>query len=388
MHRILTLPDVNATISTRAPAVFFLYRQSELRNDALRASVGAGARYSLYGLDELAAACFPVAHSLESGVRPGVAARAAGRVLDRGVRAAGGYSGDFATVLACRRRLNDADVVFSTVDTVGIPLALLARGGLVRTPIVYAAIGLPERLAQLRTTRARRVFLDAYRRLHTIVAYGRGEVDALREWLGEGGPQVSFVPFGVDATYFRPQAGVIVDTDIVSIGADPRRDHRLFLALARAHPEWSFRLVLTSDAARSLGAVPGNVTREVGIAFDDVRDRLASARAVVLPVQENSYSGATTVLLQAMAMGKPVVVSRTAAIATGYYLEDGVNCRLVAPGDLDELEAGVRRLFADESQAASLGARARETVERSLTWSRYVDTLSGLLSAAGSRVAS
>ncbi|MBM2821659.1 MAG: hypothetical protein HW413_405 [Thermoleophilia bacterium] len=369
--------------------MFVLYRHSQLRRDALAAPAGAGARYSLYGLDELSAAGFPVAHNLEPGARPGTAARAAGGVLDRVVRGLGGYSGDFATVLACRRRLNDADVVFSTVDTVGIPLALLARRGGIRTPIVYAAIGLPERLTQLRTARARRVFLDAYRRLHTIVAYGRGEVDALREWLGEGGPQVSFVPFGVDPIYFSPRPDATADTDIVSIGADPRRDHGLFLALARAHPEWSFRLVLTSDAIRSLGVVPGNVTTEVDIAFDTVRDRLANARAVVLPVQENSYSGGTTVLLQAMAMGKPVVVSRTAAIATGYHLEDGVNCRLVAPGNLEELEAEVSELLADDSQAASLGARARETVERNLTWSRYVDTLSGLLcAAAASRVPS
>jgi glycosyltransferase involved in cell wall biosynthesis len=389
VHRILTLPDVNATVSTPAPAVFFLYRESRLRHDALAAPVGTGARYSLYGLDELAAAGFPVAHSLEPGVRPGVAARAAGRVLDRGVRAAGGYSGDFATVLACRQRLNDADVVFSTVDTVGIPLALIARRGLVRTPVVYAAIGLPERLAQLRTTRARRMFVDAYRRLHTIVAYGWGEVDALREWLGDDGPQVLFVPFGVDTTYFAPRASTIADTDIVSIGADPRRDHELYLTLAQAHPEWSFRLVLTRDAARLLGAVPGNVTVEADLPFDGIRDRLANARAVVLSVRENSYSGATTVLLQAMATGKPVVVSRTGAIATGYHLEDGVNCRLVSPGSLDELDAAVRELLADDSHAATLGARARETVERSLSWSQYTGALADVLSvAARSRVTS
>ena len=156
-------------------------------------------------------------------------------------------------MLACRRPLNDADVVFSTVDTVGIPLALLAGRGLVRTPIVYAAIGLPERLAQLRSARARRMFVDAYRRLHTIVAYGAGEVDALRDWLGDGGPPVAFVPFGVDSTYFAPQPDAVVDTDVVSIGADPRRDHMLFLALARARPEWSYRLVLASDAAAHSG---------------------------------------------------------------------------------------------------------------------------------------
>ncbi|MGH3136776.1 MAG: glycosyltransferase family 4 protein [Gaiellaceae bacterium] len=376
------------SVPTRVPSVFFLYRRSQLRDDALAAPVGAGARYSLYGLDELASAGLAVAHNLEPGREAGQVARTAGALLDRVVRAAGGYSGDFATVLASRRELNNADVVFSTVDTVGIPLALLARRGVIRAPIVYAAIGLPERLGQLRSARARRVFLDAYRRLHTIVAYGWGEVEALRDWLGEGGPSVVFVPFGVDATYFAPQSGTTIDTDVLSIGADPRRDHQLFLALARAHPEWRFRLVLTADASRALGAVPANVTVEVDIPFDGLRSRLASARAVVLPVQENSYSGATTVLLQAMAMGKPVVVSRTAAIATGYCLEDGVNCRLVSPGSLDVLDAATRGLVADDSRAGALGSRARETVEASLTWSRYAGRMADLLAAAARSKAS
>ena len=197
---------MNATVPTQAQSVFVLYRESRLRRDALAAPVGAGSRYSLYGLDELAADGFTVSHNLAPGRAPGAAARAVGVVLDRAVRAVGGYSGDFASVLACRRQLNDADVVFSTVDTVGIPLTLLARRGLIRTPIVYAAIGLPERLAQLRTARARQLFLDAYRRLSTIVTYGWGEAEALREWLGDAGPRVLFVPFGVDTTYFAPNS--------------------------------------------------------------------------------------------------------------------------------------------------------------------------------------
>ena len=53
-----------------------------------------------------------------------------------------------------------------------------------------------------------------------------------------------------------------------------------------------------------------------------IRERLLAARVVALPVRENSYSGATTTLLQAMACGKPTVVTRTAAIARGYELED------------------------------------------------------------------
>lgn len=366
----------------RPRTAFFLYRDSALRRAALEAAPGSGERYSLYGLDEVASPGWSVGHNVEPGREPGAGARAAGAVLDRIVRWSGGYSGDFASVLASRRAIARADVVFSTVDTVGIPLVLLARAGVVRTPIVYAAIGLPERLEQLRGAPARRLFHGAFRRMHTILAYGAGEVDMLRAWLGDGGPNVVFVPFGVDTDVFRPEPDREPSVDVVSAGSDPRRDFALLLEVAGRRPEWTVHVVGSRDNEAPLASAPANVTTEVEIPFDAVRDRLASARVVALPVRENSYSGATTVLLQSMALGKPVVVSRTAAIARGYHLEDGVNCRLVPPGDATALERAVAELLDDPEQAAELGARARETVERHLTWERYASRIRELLDAA------
>ena len=73
-------------------------------------------------------------------------------------------------------------------------------------------------------------------RLDTIVAYGWGEVEELRAWLGPHGPRVEFVAFGVDTESFRPDADAVVGDDVVSIGADPRRDFGLLLDLARRLP--------------------------------------------------------------------------------------------------------------------------------------------------------
>src|SRR5207244_4602594 len=117
------------------------------------------------------------------------------------------------------------------------------------------------------------------------------------------------------------------------------------------------------------------------ISLEDVRNRLARARVVALPVRENSYSGGTTVLLQAMAMAKPVVVSRTAAVSEGYGLEDGVNCRLVPPGDPVAFEHALE----EETSAgavSSIGTRARETVERGFSWERYTQALWEIVRAA------
>ena len=80
-----------------------------------------------------------------------------------------------------------------------------------------------------------------------------------------------------------------------------------------------------------------------------------------------------------MALGKPVVVTRTKAIATGYGLVDGENCRLVEPGDAAGFGRALSGVLRDEWHARSLGARARRTVEEGLTWERYVDRIETIL---------
>ena len=177
-------------------------------------------------------------------------------------------------------------------------------------------------------------------------------------------------------------SGAEPEDDVVSVGADPRRDFGLLADIAARHPELRFRIVAGADNARGLGSLPGNVAVETDITLEAVRARLAGARVVALPVRDNSYSGATTVLLQAMALGKPVVVSATDAIVEGYGLEDRVNCRLVEPGDEQAFEQALLETLADPQ---TLGVRARETVEPNLSWGRYTDTISDILSAACTR---
>ena len=360
-------------------SVFFAFRDAPERRAALQAQESLD-RYRLFGLDDIAGKGATVRHNLERAATPAWA-RVASRGVNAGLHAFGIPGGDFSAVLPCLRELNSADVVFSTVDTVGIPLLVLKRARILRPPLVYASIGLPERLERVRNEQA---FRRALRTARSIVAYSAIEADRLRAWIGGEAPPVAFVPFGVDVNAFRP-VDVEPDVDVVSVGADPRRDFELLLAIASRRPELSFRIVATTERRRALGSPPPNVTVESDVPLEVVRDRLARARVVALPVRENSYSGATTTLLQGMAVAKPVVVSRTDAIASGYNLRDGVNCRLVSPGDAAAFAAALDELLASSATADAIGTRARETVVENFTWQRYTDTLWEILCASVER---
>ena len=371
--------------SGRSFSVFYVFTESDRRRAALRTEPGSAERYCLYGLDQLAARGVRVGHNLE-GRRPSRVARRAERLLNRWVYRAGGFGGEFGTVLAERSRMNRADVVFGTVDSVATPVALARRAGLVRRPFVYGSVGLPERLAALRGPRVTRIFADALSRAAALVAYSEREAELLRGWFARHGrePRVVFVPFGVDTAFFRPVRDGGEEVDVASVGADSHRDFSLLLQVAGRHPEVGVRIA-ASPYSVPAGPAPGNVRVELDVPFAAARELLAAARVVVLPVEQNAYSGGTTVLLQAMAMGKPVVVSRTEAIASGYGLVDGMNCRLVEPGDLEALEAAVCGLLGDGEARARLGAAARETVEHSFSWQRYADRIREVLAeAAGS----
>jgi glycosyltransferase involved in cell wall biosynthesis len=355
------------------PTVFFAFRDAPERRAALR-KPGSLDRYRLFGLDEIAARGAQVPHNLERGGPPAWA-RLAGRVANARLA----LGGDFAAVLPSLRRMSAADVLFSTVDTVGIPLLLLRRARLLRVPLVYASIGLPERLDRLGDDRDfRRVLQGA----HSLITYSTIEAERLRGWIGADSPRVLFIPFGVDVDAFRPSNDEERLVDVLAVGADPQRDFELLIALAVRQPQLTFHLVATPERVRMLGDLPANVAVETNVPLETVRKRLAQARVVALPVRANSYSGATTTLLQAMAMAKPVVLSRTAAIAEGYELEDGVNCRFAEPGNPESFERALLETLTGADAGVSLGIRARETVERSFSWKRYTDALWELLASA------
>ena len=351
-------------------SVFYLFRDSPQRRAALALEPRAPARYALYGMDELAERGWAVRHNLESAA-PGRTQRSPARRLKRGVEAAGGYGGDFATVLAslrevesCRRRPLDRR---HRRDPADAPGARARRSDAVRLRRDRAAGASRAAPAQVASNGSIAGALGAG---SAVVAYSEHEAESL----GAGFATVARTcpsHSSRSASTLTLSARSMRHSTSTSSPSEPTRTGTSsscspLPARCRKRASSSSR---TPEHARSLDARPPNVSVETDLPFEQMRDRLARARVVALPVRDNSYSGATTVLLQAMALEKPVVVTRTAAIATGYGLVDGENVRLVAPGDAARpSRRAVADILGDEGarrgSANTLGGcRARATLE-------------------------
>lgn len=359
--------------------IYFLFRDSPLRRVALRASPDHASRYALYGMDVLAEKGWRTGHNLDLAGCQGRICHWFGFLMDRALCMLGGSSGDFAAVLASLCAIRSSGLVVSTVDSMGVPLLWLRCFGFFSTPILYVSIGFPERLRKLNRF-WQGVYKRRLRQASAVIAYGFEEADSLRRYMGAARrEQVHFVPFGVNTGYFKPGlTSPEPRADILSVGADPQRDFCLLIELARRHPEWSFAVIASGTHAELLKDSPPHMTLYRDLSLEDVRTQMLSARLIVLPIKENTYSGATTTLLQAMALGKAVVVSRVGAIRDGYGLRDGVNVCWAEPGSVSDLERGVSTMLSNDGLRKSIGDAAAKHVAEQLSWIRYTDRMAGI----------
>jgi L-malate glycosyltransferase len=118
--------------------------------------------------------------------------------------------------------------------------------------------------------------------------------------------------------------------------------------------------LLITAAELQLGAVcafPG--------ARHDVYDVVSAMDIFALP---SLNEGIPMSLLEAMALGRPVVASDVGGIPE--VIQDRVNGRLVPPGDDEALAAACLELAGDRELARTMGARARQTIEESFSHER------------------
>jgi glycosyltransferase involved in cell wall biosynthesis len=365
--------------------LFTFFRQSPMRRDLISGNLqDPAAHYLLYGMDHLSRCGLTYDHNLVGqgnvDIPQGRLAHWLGYLTTR----LGGIGGDYQTILSHRRRANRSAVILSTVDTVGIPLVLFKRAGLIHPPLVYISIGLPERIGKMPPGRIQAFYRNAYRGVSRFIAYGWEEAEWLRRWqnIPENSTQVVFLPFGVDADHFAPCPDVTPTVDVLTIGADPQRDFKALFEIAARHQSLKFRVIAGAAHAATLSSAPRNVEVLIDVPFSEMRRHLAGARVIALPIHENTYSAGTTTLLQAMSMARPVVVSQTGAIRQGYELMDRGNCRLVAPGNTPAFEAALLDTLHEPEKAIQMGLAARQTIVQHLTWRHYEDRLFAVLQEA------
>ena len=207
-----------------------------------------------------------------------------------------------------------------------------------------------------------RTIENSLRRLDHIAFFGPADRNYALQRYGINPEQTSIIRFGVDTGFWRP-TDAPVDDFVFSVGQDTNRD---FMTLVNAEVDIPIRI----HTALKLGIPPSrtNITLTHGsyqrssLSDEQLREIYQASMAVVVPLKNVYQPTGYSVTLQAMACGKPVILSRINGLWAPELLRDGENCLLVSPGDSLEIASAIKRLAGDPELRRRLGEGARQTV--------------------------
>jgi colanic acid/amylovoran biosynthesis glycosyltransferase len=242
----------------------------------------------------------------------------------------------------------------------------------------------------------RRKLVDA----HHVITVSEFNLRFLRERYGRAADRVHRVYNGIDLDAFRADPTLDGrDIDVVAVGrlVEKKGFDVLLEACALARDQGRplrCRIVGSGERHDALRAqldalgLQEQVTLVGPLPQDQVRAELRRATVMAAPCvhgADGNADGLPTVILEAMALGTPVVATPVTGIPEAVL--DGTTGRLVAERDADALATALLELAADAVERRRFAAAARRHVEEHFASSRQAAQLRALLPGTAATVA-
>ena len=230
------------------------------------------------------------------------------------------------------------------------------------------------------TRRKKRPFfqvLKTHRWISRIIVHSRTQLESAVSELGIPRRQLEFIPYSADTRFWKP-LDLPEESLIVSAG----REHRDYALLERSCSGTGLQLLIAAGSLHSPDAVctlPSATGNAMVLRADhtSLREWYARAAVVVVPLLPNDFQAGVTTLLEAMAMGKPVIVSATEGQRD--IVVNGETGILVPPSDEVALRQAIAGLLGDARERTRLGRNARRAVEEQFSLDGYVDAIAASL---------
>ena len=201
------------------------------------------------------------------------------------------------------------------------------------------------------------------------------------------GKTAVILPNSLNPLFIRPAFQGEREKRIVSVGRmDANKNHemmiRAFAKLAAKYPEYTLTIYGDGELRSHLEKLIDSLELSDKVFLPgvilNVADEIEKASLFLL----TSYSeGVSNALIEAMALGLPVIATDVPSGGTVELIEHGKNGWIIPVGDETALEKAMDKLLSDRELAESLGMQARRVQERfapervNRQWQAYFESL-------------
>lgn len=184
------------------------------------------------------------------------------------------------------------------------------------------------------------------------------------------GARAVVLPNSLNPVFIRPRFEGERKKEIVSVGRmDGNKNHEMQVRAFAALPSELSDYTLTIYGDGELRSYIEELAQELGVAdrvnlpgvVPDVAERIERVSLFLL----TSYSeGVSNALIEALALGLPVIATDVPSGGTQELMTDGVNGLIIPAGDQEALERAMTRLLTDQACADRLGREAAKIQEK------------------------
>lgn len=283
---------------------------------------------------------------------------------------------------ACYKQRGRYSVIFTDGEQVGLPLALLLK---------FFGLGKRPRhlmIVHILSTRSKASLIDTLK-LHThidqFLVYSTWQQAYITDRWELPRERVPFTPFMVDRHFFSLAASRS-DDDIPGITDDPTPyicsvglEFRDYPTLMKAVEGLNIRVIIAAGSPWSKredetqkSDIPDNVVVR-RFTQKELRKVYEKSAFMVMPLYENQFQAGVTALLEAMALEKAIICSRTEGQTD--VVIDHVSGLYVPAEDPIALHNAIVQLLNDPDQAEEMGRAGRKIIDDEMSLDHYVERL-------------
>lgn len=261
-----------------------------------------------------------------------------------------------------------ANIIIATNDSCGLPVAFFKFIGILKKPFFYTHIGFPDWFLKDKKSWFFKFLAKLLLKPEKIICYSKREKERLRKYFRIPEKRIFFIPFGVDTEFFKLKK-LMPQNFIISIGRDEGRDYKTLFAAARKLSWQEFVVVCDPKNVKNL-KIPQNAKVFFRLSYLKIRNYLAQANFVVLPLKKEKPSGQINIL-ESLSSGKAVVVSRIPWIKDDFKLKDKIDCLFYQPENVSDLVKKIKILAKDKVLKRKLEKNAREKTRKQYSYQSY-----------------
>ena len=273
------------------------------------------------------------------------------------------------SVLNFRKIINQSDYVVSLTDGFSISLCFyytfFERKNKIKLACAFHKLSdYNRKIPNQFKTFYRRLYSKIIRRIDFVLFYGDADRLNSIEEFNIPKCKTHIIKFGVDTNFWSPSnKNSFFSNYLFSIGQDPARDYETLLKVKTNKKIHIHTSLLKKRDKENFKITHGSYNKTLGSFTDmEIRDLYRNSFAIIVPLKDVYQPSGYSVTLQAMACGKPVILTLTKGLWAPDLLIHFENCLLVKPYSPKDIEDAIELLQSDMDLYKKISSNSIKTV--------------------------